>query len=238
MNRNIANYQVLEWDSQFFGLTIAKLDSLPSSLDERKKFFEELRSKDLSLVYWKQSSEMNVIDLSQLGGELVDKKTTYRCVLNSSCKFAEPCDIYSTNNNYDQLKSLAIASSALSRFRVDKKISSEKVDELYEIWLTNSINKKLADEIFMTREDNNITGFITVKCENQVGTIGLLAVDENSRGKGYGAQLVQAALIYSREQGCQSVDVVTQGNNIAACRLYEKSGFSLESMNYYYHFWL
>ena len=65
-----------------------------------------------------------------------------------------------------------------------------------------------------------------------------IAVDENYRGKGLGAGLVRSANAWFLKQGYFVAQVVTQGRNLAACKLYENCGYSLEKIENYYHFWL
>jgi ribosomal protein S18 acetylase RimI-like enzyme len=85
------------------------------------------------------------------------------------------------------------------------------------------------------REGGVIQGFVTCKIQNdthetlgvKIGTVVLVATTPASQGKGYGKQLVQGALHWFAEQGCDVVDVGTQLANIPAARLYETAGFRM-----------
>ena len=79
---------------------------------------------------------------------------------------------------------------------------------------------------------------ITVGEKNDRGDIGLLAVHENYRGQRLGMKLVRAAQAYFIDQGYQFSQVVTQVENAAACKLYEKCDYVKESIVNFYHFWL
>ncbi len=37
--------------------------------------------------------------------------------------------------------------------------------------------------------------------------------------------------------GYKSIQVVTQGDNIPACKLYESCGYTIESVELFYHIW-
>jgi ribosomal protein S18 acetylase RimI-like enzyme len=77
-----------------------------------------------------------------------------------------------------------------------------------------------------------------VDCKDGKGNIGLVGVHSDSRGKGQGSVLINAALNYFLENKCHRVSVVTQGRNQAACGLYEKFGFRVAGKTNFYHFWL
>ena len=68
--------------------------------------------------------------------------------------------------------------------------------------------------------------------------IGLLAVDEEARGKSIGKLLMHAAFIKCRDLGYKEVQVVTQKANATACAFYEKLGFRIEKVENIYHFWI
>lgn len=71
-----------------------------------------------------------------------------------------------------------------------------------------------------------------------MGHIGLTGVDENYRGRGIGKKLITAAIEYFCKKSIKEIQVVTQGNNMAACKLYESCGFKVLDWIEFYHFWL
>ena len=70
-----------------------------------------------------------------------------------------------------------------------------------------------------------------------VGDIGLLAVRESCRGRGVGTRLVNAALAWMQQAGVGESTVVTQRDNLAACRLYEQLGYVTSEVSALYHLW-
>ncbi len=58
------------------------------------------------------------------------------------------------------------------------------------------------------------------------GYILFMVVDQAERGKGYGVQLLKAAIEQIAKAGCSIVELVTSIDNIPAQKLYEKVGFS------------
>lgn len=58
-----------------------------------------------------------------------------------------------------------------------------------------------------------------------------LRVRPEDRGRGIGTRLVAAAADWARARGCTELKVETQNTNVAACRFYERCGFTLEKVD-------
>ena len=78
-------------------------------------------------------------------------------------------------------------------------------------------------------------GLITLQAKAGIGSIGLIAVDAAFRGRGLGTALIRAALEWCAGRGCSIVEVVTQGRNLAATRLYESNGFAVSALANVWH---
>jgi dTDP-4-amino-4,6-dideoxy-D-galactose acyltransferase len=92
--------------------------------------------------------------------------------------------------------------------------------------------------IFVVRYGRNIVGAITAAVKDGCGTIGLLAVDSKHRHKGNGSRLVTTAQRYFLSRRVKISRVVTQSADMPACKLYEKCGYTVETIKDFYHFWL
>jgi GNAT superfamily N-acetyltransferase len=80
-------------------------------------------------------------------------------------------------------------------------------------------------------------GMVTATAANDSATIGLIAVAEQKRGRGWGRRLMRAAHRWMRDRGAVSATVTTQLANHSACRLYESCGYHLHEVRHWYHFW-
>ena len=49
---------------------------------------------------------------------------------------------------------------------------------------------------------------------------------------------MHAAHRWMQQRGAQVAQVVTQLDNRAACRLYERAGYRISRLQHFYHFWL
>jgi dTDP-4-amino-4,6-dideoxy-D-galactose acyltransferase len=109
---------------------------------------------------------------------------------------------------------------------------------MYALWMQNSLNKKIADEVIVYQEDKQNLGVVTLKHEAECTRIGLIAVEEATRGKQIGSHLLDAVKQEAAKQGKTSLEVATQLDNEIACRFYEKNNFNIKKIEFIYHIWL
>ncbi|MEM7144558.1 MAG: GNAT family N-acetyltransferase [Verrucomicrobiota bacterium] len=236
------NYQPLEWDSEFFDLKVARIEDPDLETNELSKLLSKLRTEQFQLVYWPATRECETSIAEQFSGTLVDLKTTLCVNLQSlDATSATPADKiipYQAHMDITQLRKLSIQAGEYSRFAVDSHFPREKFIALYEHWIDQCVDKIAASEVLVLPEDDKIAGMVTVGEKNGRGDIGLIAVDAQYRERGFGEALVRAAQNWSTEQGQKIGQVVTQGENTPAMNLYKRNGYAVESLTYYYHFWL
>jgi GNAT superfamily N-acetyltransferase len=198
-----------------------------------------------------------VEDHLQLPGAMVDNKTTYLAplshfnaasVVQKSFNMASRIQICqlprSESDLTEELRRLAILSGVWSRFKVDSNIPATAFEAMFEAWMRNSLNRSIADEIFIARdaETTETVGFITVKLKGLTTHIGLLSVSDTHQRRGIASMLMNRAILWSFEQTAwdpyAAVSVVTQGTNIPACKFYESAGFTKSTTQKIYHSWL
>lgn len=234
-------YEILEWDSNFFGFNVCRISQPTLSNDELTETLKLLHSLQIDLVYC--SLENQLTSLNGISAfydiKLVDKKITFAKKLNSTPAFNQHGAISEYNENYPEKKliELAIESGVYSRFNLDDRIEREKYRDLYSLWIVKSVSKKLAKEVLVFRADNEIAGFVTLGEKNERADIGIIAVDSLYRGQGIGKSLMLSAEKWFIDKKYDSIQVVTQGENIPALRLYESCGYQIEKVEYFYHFW-
>jgi dTDP-4-amino-4,6-dideoxy-D-galactose acyltransferase len=242
----MTTYQLLPWDSNFFGFNVARI--LPKHLGTPalKGILGALREANVSLAYW--AADPNDKDSAHAAREcqgfLADRKITFaleaaelrkRSPLVTSTALVEE---FSGQTSPPELEALAVQAGEFSRFRVDPRIPQECFLELYRLWIRKSVTGELAEKVFVVRNvAGTIVGMVTVGEKDGRGDIGLLAVDSSARGRNLGVALVAAAQQWALDRGFQVAQVVTQGENVPACRFYEKCGYRIERVEHVYHFW-
>lgn len=247
--------EFLDWDTKQLGVPTARI-VLPVVLSESlilREILKNARDQNLRLIYMTvPSKEKNMINSAkELDGILVDHKITYLIdldILKLDLKNKKnifdvdknEIEIYSEALPSSDLIALAFESGKYSRFRADPNMTENQFQHIYRQWIMNSVNHSVADDVLICRDSHTqkILGMITVGKKNQRGDIGLLAVDQDARGKHIGTKLVRAAQNYFIQKNYSYSQVVTQQDNVPACKLYEKCGYHIEKIEYFFHFWL
>jgi dTDP-4-amino-4,6-dideoxy-D-galactose acyltransferase len=233
---------ILEWDSAFFGVTIARVNS--NRLDARivSQVMEWCREKQVRCLYFLADSDdvETQRQAEKNGFYLTDIRVTYEHSLrrleeqtapDPDIRMAVPQDL-------PALRGMASSSYRETRFYYDGHFPQAACDRLYETWIEKSLSG-YARAVLVKGVPGQPEGFVT--CDTLLpeatGKIGLVGVSSSTRGRGIGRALVQESLSWFGQQGMKSVQVVTQGRNIRAQRLYQKCGFLLNEVRFWYHCW-
>lgn len=227
-------YERLTWDSDFFGFEVYRIQNNATHPDQCLAALKGTAR----LVYYAAAGEISPAVLHTHNGRLVDKKTIFEKAVESPASLSPFISSYAQQPPEAAVIRLGVESGVYSRFRTDENIGIDKYETLYQTWVINSVNRKIAQEVLVYRQQDKISGLITLGEKNGKGDIGLVAVDPESRGQGVGLALMAAAEAWSSRQGYQQLQVVTQGANTPACRLYQKCGYHIAQVEYFYHFWL
>jgi len=232
-------FDILKWDSSFFGLKVSNINAKILDNIEFDNILNELKNQEVKLGYYSSVSPLNINQFSSDLYEIfpVDKKITYFKNIEENSPSNQKIFKYEENYPNDKLINLAIQSGIYSRFNIDKKIGRIKFEELYKEWIIKSVSKILATEVLVYRDNDVIEGFVTLGEKLGVADIGIIAVDEYSRGKGIGKKLMASAENWFAINHYNQIQVVTQGDNLPACKLYEACGFNINKVEYFYHFW-
>ena len=200
----------------------------------------ELSKQNIELAYYSSAFplDQSLLETAKCAIILVDKKTTFKKFIDQNTPFCDSVSKYQDVYPEQKLLDLSIESGVFSRFKVDGKIGMIKFKELYKTWMINSVNKKIAKEVLVYKTKGIIRGFVTLGEKNLRADIGTIAVEGNSRGKGIGKSLMLSAENwFLNNTAYKEIQVVTQGDNTPACMLYEKCGYTIDNVEYFYHVW-
>lgn len=241
------NVERLAWDSTFFGFGVGRLTGPVESQTAVRDALARGQEQGLRLVYSQcpgQDERGHRIALL-CGGRFVDAKRTYALPLPPSSRL-RPVDAIAAVRNVDpctrrQLRRLAWQSAEFSRYRIDPEMPPGSWRRMYSIWINQSLNGERADAVLVNGaaagDGSQLAGMVTLSQRGDEGSIGLLAVDSEWRGRGIGSQLLRAAACWCAERRCTRLSVVTQGANEAACRAYQRAGYALSNETHVFHHW-
>lgn len=138
-----------------------------------------------------------------------------------------------TNDDLPRLRAIARASHRDTRFYVDPGFPDERCDDFYDTWIVRSC-EGWADEVLVEPDG---AGYVSCHLDAGTGSIGLIAVAEEARGRGVGLELVRGAIAWLSEAGAERLTVVTQGHNVAAQRTFQRGGFRTSGVDLWFHGW-
>lgn len=226
----------LQWDSDFFGLRIGRVD-LQTKADAFALLAQhEALKRQYDLLY---IFDANAIGFEADGAKLVDEKILYSKPCEPRKQFAEVSFYHGAAPNED-LYRLALVSGGYSRFKLDERLPQDSYERLYNRWVENACpGEGTNKQILLFKDEHDIArGMITIDYQAELGHIGLAAVDTDAQHQGIGGKIMSTLDSWLFNRGIQTLEVPTQKANADACRWYEKNGFVAQSQTPIYHWWL
>lgn len=235
---NSGSLELLDWDSRFFQLKIARLTRPPASREALDETLRAARADHVDCVY-----ALVPADALEAGWLLEGAGFVARDV---RLEFSRPVDqgaIPSDVREWSEpdlrpLEEIATTAFSGTRFAADPHFPRDAVQNLYRTWIRNSC-QGFAQSVLVEGPAGAPLGFVTLHREPDgvSGRIGLIGIASASRSQGVGSRLVSAALGWAAAQQFQHLKVVTQAGNIGAQRLYQRAGFTTVSAATWYHGW-
>jgi GNAT superfamily N-acetyltransferase len=218
--------QLLPWDSEFFGVSIATSRLAHDDL-ENVRAQAMADNVDCLYLFVPNANPRAVVAAVRAGARLVDLR------LHMGLRGTVPMPTGARPAHGDEvepLRPLAHRLATASRFSSDPRFPQERIAAMYQIWL----ERCLAEGLVVVPEDC-FGGFVGARVASGLVSIDLVFVDRPFRGQGLASRLVRAAVA---QAGADSATVVTQAWNVGAQRAYQDVGFRAESLEAILHLWL
>lgn len=232
--------EFLAWDSSFFEIKIGRLYCYGNGVDIKKNI-NDCKEQGYKLVYIfceKDNSKYDSL-VRSTGAVLYDEKITFfKSIIHPQPLTNSNIISFESDKIPEALYKLGIQSGEYSRFKCDVNFAPGQFEDLYKKWVENSVNRTIADEVFISMESGVITGFVTLKYNIHEGAIGLIAVDNRYRGKAIGSNLISYTESFLLNRNIGNLRVVTQAANIGAVNFYKKNNFKIKEVTNIYHFWI
>ncbi len=238
---------ILDWDTEFFGFRIARVngDTLtPASIQVLDDFCFQNQVRCLyflstiqepATTYLAEKSGFKWVDIRLTFEKLINRNDHVKTDKQSSNSFTiRPAG----STDISALEDISRNSYIDSRFYFDHNFPRARAEALYQTWIKVSC-EGWAQAVWVAEKDHILVGYITchIDREHKTGNIGLVGVSTQAQGHGVGKALVFNAVNWFHAQGMDKVTVVTQGRNIPAQRLYQRCGFITQNIQFWYHKW-
>lgn len=229
-------WNISEYDSQLLDRTCAKvhrvlIQDYALAADLIRKLVRDLTSQSVSYTSVRIPADYRLVQIFEDEGFRVVDGIIYLYIDLQKFVTSSSSVVVREATNEDHERLLAISESAFvyGRFYHDPSVTSQQADAIYKHWVENSLNGDAADHVLVAEYEGQAGAFITLKKipseQIDVGSIELLAVGGESRGKGLASALMSAAVSFFKEQSCKAMIVDTQITNLPALGLYTKFGF-------------
>ena len=229
----------LDWDSSFFGVSIARLTPGTVTADDAARAVSWARAHGVACLYAlvPTADSGSRQALASQGFEAVDERLTLARALSFPTAAPQESIRLATTDDIPALGALARSSHHNTRFYVDGHFDRARCDELYATWITQS-TRTPDSHVLVADASGVLIGYVSVQnLGASRARIGLVAVAPEARGKGLGRALLKAALQTAAESGSEEIDVVTQGGHQGAVAYYVSAGFAPTHSETWYHAW-
>jgi dTDP-4-amino-4,6-dideoxy-D-galactose acyltransferase len=234
-------WERLPWDSAFFGIEIARFTETRATADDLASAIRRAGQRSIQCLYFLADADdpESVRAAEENGFRLVDVRVTLDRSVPADAAAAHADDGIrpATPTDVPRLISIARVSHRNTRFHRDVRFDAQRADELYAVWIERAVSGALAHAVWVVDAGAGPLGYLAASRDGTRSSISLVAIDSSHRGLGYGERLMRTALGWSGAQGLNRMTAVTQGHDAAAVRFYERSGFTVQQVQFWYHFW-
>ncbi len=234
------------WDTKFFGRGIARLNPARISEGIVRYALKVCEESDFECLYYLADfTDPASVELAERHGfHLVDMRVRMVMDLSEiSYENGEGNGVEmrsAADEDRCRLEEIAEGSFRDSRFFFDSAFPEEDCRRLYRVWIRNSLKGRYGnrDRVFVAELEGEVVGFVSCDIESpSTGRVVLVGVGQEFQGKSVGITMLRHVLRWMAGEGCSHVEVVTQGRNLAAQALYQRTGFRTVEARLWYHKW-
>lgn len=234
-------FEYLDWDSKQLDLKCGLISFRDVSLN-----INQYKLADNLIKIIAENKDADFITVKLPG----DFPIVLDCLLKNSARFIDTELIYKfdhasgVNNehtvnffdSFDPKLFIPLADEMIfSRFYMDKKIPRDKARKLWSDSIRNHCMGR-ADRLAIVYDKGEPVGMATINYgDNNVINLHIVGILKQFQGRGLGYSLMSR--IAKEYGGKYEIFVETQSLNRGAQRLYQRTGFFLDSMRYILHIW-
>jgi dTDP-4-amino-4,6-dideoxy-D-galactose acyltransferase len=245
----LTRWQECQWDSSFFGRRIARIDTSSTSPEQIAAIAASADAQRIDCLYLlvDASDSARIANAERSGFSLVDIRTTLeqRLTALSPREADSPAPTIAKQHvirsgrpsDLPALTAIARESHRQTRFHRDRHFDRQRAGEMYAIWIEKALHGERSDVVYVAEDRGQVLGYVAASRSGDASIVGLIAVADAARGRGYGGDLLRAVGRWTAQEGRDRVVAVTQGHNAASLRFYERAGFVAAAVELWYHRW-
>ncbi|MDM7991990.1 MAG: GNAT family N-acetyltransferase [Candidatus Fermentibacter sp.] len=230
---------MLEWDSSFFGLRIARYARVGMTPAQAASVKSWCSSNAVDCLYFLADpgdgpslGSAHGLGMRAAGIRAEMRVETARIPASETAgpvRRAIPSDI-------PLLEDLATENHTSSRFFVDPGFGRKRASAMFSYWMRKCFSDPRCT-LLVAGDAGRPGGYCAVRDRAGEGVIELLGVAPGNRSAGLGKALVSAASRILGDAGVAHVSVVTQAGTAGAMGFYERLGFVTDRMGIWFHYW-
>ncbi|MDX6409530.1 MAG: dTDP-4-amino-4,6-dideoxy-D-galactose acyltransferase [Gaiellaceae bacterium] len=231
--------QLLEWDTEFWGVKIARVAAESMTDKSREEVDAWCRDNEISCVYFLARTEDSETTFAAERGEFfyTDARITLRKEVRGRREEMPGVHIREARpGDLEGLQAIARSSHETTRFYHDPHFPDDRCGELYAQWIRSAYDSGAT--VLVVDDGGRAVAYVTCELKTpEQGQIGLIAVDPPMREKRLATALGTASHNWMYEAGVNHVMAVTQARNVAALQFIESQGYVIDSTHIWFHKW-
>lgn len=247
MNQDNGLCQFLEWDSNFFGQRIGRINSYHLDLISLENVLTWSKEHQIDCLYFQAAADdAQTIRLAEENQfHLVEIRLIFERHLQDWRPETRAHDAPGVliravqKQDLATLQEIAAYSYLDSRYYFDRCFAQEKWQAYYSTWVQKSCSGS-ADMALVAEVNGEAIGYITGTINKDApdqGIYELTGVRPDMRRNGVGQELFRSGLDWFVQHGVRHVHLATQGRNIPTQRMVQRNGFITQACRIYYHKW-
>lgn len=220
----------LDWDSQFFGFEVGRLNWDAGGALPIAKIQHIMRNYSLCYVF--SDKEINTSTTPVYHSKRIAYKKTG--LQKNKLQSNSISQVFDSN---PEVQNLAVEAGNYSRFKHDPKMPNDTVKKMYHIWLNNCFKNSKDNQCWVYKIEGVSVGLICCAFMQDTCHVTLLAVHSEYRNLGIASELLNKVEQVAVDLNIKAMTISSQGANIEANQLYSKRGFQKVVEQYIYHLW-
>lgn len=236
--------QILDWDSHFWGFGVATMDPTGIDATSRDELVGWSRENDVKCVFLLADSDdsRTACAAEALGFQYADTRVTMGYLGESSqgvtvVRHEDGVVVRGAiAGEREKVIEMAVGGYPQTRFLFDPRFPANQARKMYGEWIIRGFEAP-DRKVIVAEVAGELVGHLVLReSRPDLRTVELIGVADIGRGAGIGWVLLETAK-QGIEEGAR-VEAATQGRNVSALRMYERSGFRVEKSQVWYHLWV